>query len=117
MITAYVQRQKALLDRIKQDVDKLESFKQSVDTDCEEAFSRILLNEATSSAEPNDADEGDKTAEFEGLGALTNDVNGSRDAGIIGALDWEAFRNGGECTNQLPTYQRSEFKPHQIHLS
>lgn len=89
--------------RIKRDVDKLESFKQSVDLDCEEAFSRILLNGTDEDAESAGIDK-DGAPGFEKLSTLADDVNENRCAGIMGTLDWGAFRNGGERVQHISNY-------------
>ena len=107
ILKAYIQRQRALLERIRQDVDRLQASKPAVLTDPSGALSRILQPDANESLGDQSNSRDAIFADVSKLSELVSEVHGSGEQTITKDVDWDLFRGSG--AHSFASSSRAQF--------
>ncbi|KAL5478424.1 SLX1 [Sanghuangporus weigelae] len=108
ILKAYIQRQRALLERIKQDVDRLQASRPALDADPSGALNRILQSDINGDPGERSKDQEAFVTGVDKLSELVSEVYGSKEAAITKDVDWNSFR-GSDLTPLRSLQARSGF--------
>ncbi|KAL5514722.1 hypothetical protein ACEPAG_2038 [Sanghuangporus baumii] len=108
ILKAYIQRQRALLERIKQDVDRLQASRPALDADPSGALSRILQPDINDDPGERSKDQEAFVTGVDKLSELVSEVYGSKEATITKGIDWNLFR-GSDLAPLHSLQARSRF--------
>ncbi|KAL5520764.1 SLX1 [Sanghuangporus sanghuang] len=108
ILKAYIQRQRGLLERIKQDVDRLQASRPALDADPSGALSCILQSDINDDSGKRSKGQEAFVTGVDKLSELVSEVHGSKEATITKDVDWNLFK-GSDLTPLHSLQARSRF--------